>query len=116
MDNKWDWLKMIPSWDWHKLVLAGWPGWVVDNALGEPNFATLEIVKGTDKSSRDIAIEWDDLSEGQFYYRDYTKSSLPFIDEGEMYKSIFCFQYLRDAVKFCEVYGAKLNQRLTLFA
>jgi hypothetical protein len=62
-----------------------------------------------------MAIEWDDLSEGQFYCRDHTKSSLPFINDKEIYKSIFCFQYEQDAIKFAEKYNGKLNQKLTEF-
>lgn len=115
MDNQWDWNRMIPSWDWHGLVLARWPGWIVNSEVESPNFVTFEIVNEVDKSSREIAVEWDDLSEGQFHYRDYTKYSLPFVSKGEMYKAIFYFQYEQDAIKFAEKYNGKLNQKLTGF-
>lgn len=114
MKRDWDWKRMIPSWDWHKLVLAGWPGWMLSDK-DEPNFVTFEIVNGQGKSSREMAIEWDDLAEGQFYYRDYTRRSIPFIGADEMYKAIFCFQYERDAVEFNKRFEGGLNQELAPF-
>ena len=100
---KWDWGRLIPSSEYHKLVLSKWPGW--DTKSGEPYYVTFPIVKGKNKSSRDIAIEWDDISKGRFWYRDYTEDSMPFVENGETYNTMFVFQYKSDFLKFEEIYN-----------
>ena len=103
--KNWDWLKMLPMWEYHQLVLDKWPGWELD--IDAPTYVTLTFTheKGG-KGSREIAIEWDDLARGQFYYRDYTKNNLPLVEYGDRYESIFIFQLLADAETFRERYCA----------
>ena len=106
-NTKWDWAKMIPSWDYHALASVGWPGWEKRNS--EPDSVALAFTHdGESFRSRDIAIEWDDLAEGQFYYRDYTADAMPFVGAGDKYESIFVFQLLRDAEKFRERYLSRI--------
>lgn len=69
----------------------------------------IEIRKGIDTSSREMAITFDDISKGKFYYRDYTKNGLPFVEEKEVYWSTFSFEYLEDAKKFAEMFGVMGN-------
>lgn len=102
--NNWDWNKMITSWDYYELVHLEWPGWNKDPNTNQPYFSNFSILKGTQKSSREIAIEWDDLSEGNFWHRDFTESGLPFVDDGESYNTMFVFQFKRDWERFEEKY------------
>lgn len=105
--ENWDWKKMIPSWEWHKISFNYYPEWeLVDK---NPSFVKLAIKKGTDRSSRDIAIEWDDISEGLFYYRDWTEDTFPIVHDKEIYWSGFWFQYKEDALFFCKLYDVKLS-------
>lgn len=64
----------------------------------------IEVVDGHDKSSRDIAIEFDDIAQGHFYYRDWTGSSLPFVSGDELYASGFWFEFESDAYRFVKLY------------
>ena len=50
-------------------------------------------------------MKFDDKAKGLFYYRDWTESSLPFVEEGEIYMSGFWFQKLSDAKHFQELHG-----------
>lgn len=104
--NKWDWKRAIPSWDWHDLALAQppFPGWELDDEGGSPWFVLHELVRG-ETESRTMAIEFDDISEGAFYYRDWTSSGIPFLNDGEVYWSGFWFQLKTDAIAFQEKFG-----------
>jgi hypothetical protein len=100
----WDWNRLVPSSVFYKESLDGYPVW--DRyASGSCHFVMLEIVHQQDKPSRDIAIEFDDIAEGHFYYRDWTGSSLPFVDSSELYASGYWFELASDAYKFVELYG-----------
>lgn len=105
MTKDWDWKKLITTEDYHNIALSGFPGW-------DAKDLTFEIVKGQRKSSRDIAIEWDDISECRFYYRDFTNDALPFVREGATYRSGFVFQCESDYHKFKE-YFAVLVVKMT---
>lgn len=98
MSSEWDWNKMIPSWDFYDIQLSGYPGW-------EPRSIIQEHRKGVGKSSRDQAIEWDDISRGNFHYRDWTESGMPFLSTGEPYRSIFTFQFVGDYMRFRAHFG-----------
>lgn len=100
---------MIPSSDYYKIVFAEWPAWEKIDGRKEPNFVRLSIIKGKDKSSNDIAIVFDDLANGNFWYRDHTQDGLPFVDDGELYWSVFVFQEARDARQFHKAFGGELN-------
>lgn len=71
---------------------------------------TFEMIKGTNDSF-EIAKWVDDNIVGWFTYRDWTKSSLPFVDEGEVYWSGFTFQKLGDAKKVFDQFGGCGNWR-----
>ena len=106
--SDWDWNKKIPMWDWHEIALSGFPDWEKPN--GEiPASVFLTIVNGIDKSSHKIASETDDTCKGKFYYRDYTKSGLPFIRESEIYNSRFWFQFQSDAQNFATRYASEVE-------
>jgi len=103
-----DWNKNLGSSDFYEIQFNGYVGW--DKIIGkEPYFVMLEIIKGKDKASQDVAVEFDDISDGNFHWRDWTRSSLPFVDEGEIYWSGFTFQFAEDAKNFVELYGGKGN-------
>lgn len=61
------------------------------------------------KESKNMAIWADDNIGGYFTYRDWTKSSLPYVDEMETYWSGFTFQKLEDAKKFVEEFDGSGN-------
>ncbi len=95
-------------WDWHEISLAGFPEWEKPN--GEiPASVFLTLITGTGKSSHAIASEMDDVCAGVFYYRDYTKSGLPFVSDGEIYNSRFWFQFQTDAQNFANRYAAQIE-------
>ena len=107
------WRNKVWMWNWHRISLDGWPGWdligVGTDPQPHPPFVRLTIVKGHDRPSRKIALEWDDLAEGRFYYRDWTQDGLPFVHGGETYFAGFWFQKRTDAVRFAELYGGAVE-------
>ena len=102
------WIKNISSDDFYSIHFNNYLGWDKINDK-TPYYVLLETIKGKDKSSHKIGVEFDDISHGNFYWRDWTQSSLPFIDSGEVYWSGFSFQFVEDAKKFVELYGGKGN-------
>lgn len=107
MDNA-DWNKKLLLWNYHDIVFKDYPGWDKINN-NEISFVMFEITNNKDKSSRDIAIEFDDISNGYFYYRDWTMDGIPFVNEDEIYWSGFWFQYFKDAKKFQDMFGGMGN-------
>jgi hypothetical protein len=97
------WKKNIPSWDWYPLVFAKWPDWEKEGDF--PPFVELIITKGKGKSSHEMAVEFDDIAQGNFYWRDWTDSGLPFVDKGESYKSCFWFEFVFDRDIFKQKFG-----------
>ncbi len=107
--ENWDWNKALPIDIWYKLVFAGYPNWEI-SPDGNPICVSLRIVNEIDKSSRNIAIEFDDISQGDFYYRDVTNDNIPFVEPKEVYYSYFYFQLGADAYNFSKKYnGTRLN-------
>lgn len=104
MNDNLGWLKMVLMWDWHDLVMQRWPGWEREPGGKEPARVDLVVVKGRDRSSRELATEWDDLSRGRFYYRDWTDTGLPFVGDGEAYRSAFWFELVEDRNEFSRRY------------
>jgi len=108
-----DWNKNLGSNDFYEIQFNGYIGWdKIDNK--EPYFVMLEIIKNIDKSSHKIGVDFDDISHGNFHWRDWTKSSLPFVDEGEIYWAGFTFQFAEDAKKFVELYVARVIGWMTM--
>lgn len=104
--NVWNWNRMLCMADYYKLALAGWPGWDKPNG-SEPPMTGLSHKAGVGKSSRELAIEFDDIAEGKFYYRDFTDSGIPIVSDGEVYRSQFTFQYASDFEKFNKLISDK---------
>ena len=107
-DSLGGWEYMLLSWDWHAMVHAGFPGWEMleDN---EPFSVFLDFTSGAELCSRGIANEWDDIARHNLYYRDWTSGGSPFVPESEKYWSTFSFQRKKEAVRFREKYGGKVN-------
>ena len=103
------WIKNLSSEDYYKIQFNNYLGWDYKIDDNTPYYVLLETIKGKNKSSQDIGVEFDDISHGNFYWRDFTKSSLPFVDDGDTYWSGFSFQFTEDANKFVELYGGKGN-------
>ena len=94
------------------MSLKGWDlGWKKNLSsrdqikINPKHFVMLEIKKGHNKSSRALATQFDDISKGFFYYRDWTSSGMPWLDENEIYWSGFWFEHLGDAKIFVTLYG-----------
>lgn len=106
-DDNGGWIKKLLMWHWHAVSLDGYPGWDLEGEAGRrhPPFVKLRIKNKVDKSSSDIANEWDDLSEGLFYGRDWSDDGSVFVNEGETYTSGFWFQKTSDAERFIAKYG-----------
>lgn len=103
MSNQWDWNHFIPVWDFPRLSAR----WQKVNHTDCP-FVSLAMKRGY-VDSRKIAIEFDDIATGKCYYRDWTESGLPFVNEGETYQSGFWFEKLSDAQEFQKRYGGMGN-------
>ena len=106
MSNKWDWNKALPAWLWHQIALDGFPSWEKPDGK-MPASVLLTIKNKTDQSSHSIAIEVDDWCKGAFYYRDFTDDGIPFVDDGEVYRARFSFQFVEDAKAFLVRYGGE---------
>lgn len=107
MKDEWDWKKLISTSEYLLVSLNNWAGW--DREKGEPISICCIHISGSGKQSRDIAIEFDDIAEGKFYYRDYTESSIPIVKDGETYESIFVFQDQSDVIKFINLFTLNLR-------
>jgi hypothetical protein len=94
--ERWTWKLLLPSQTYYSLELDGWPGWEKPNGESVTTIS-FTIVKGHGKESRDMALLWDDQGHGQFWYRDFTDSGLPYVEDGEEYRSRFWFQFRDDA-------------------
>jgi len=94
--------KQLYSDEFYKLVFANFP---TSDKHGKNNeyYIHLEVIKGQ-YDSVNIAEELEKTIKGNFYYRDYTKDGLPFVEEGNIYWSEFWFQYKNDAINFVNSY------------
>lgn len=102
--ENWDWKRALPSDIWYDIVLDGFPCFEIDNYTKEPYYHSFGTKDGEQKSSRKIAVEFDDVSEGLFYYRDFTDDGIPFVRDGDVYRSCFSFQFKKDYDKFFEMF------------
>lgn len=104
------WRRNIPAWIWYDISLTKprpYVGWETDDK-GNPWFVMMEHTRRGDDfevESREIAVKWDGEATGLFYQRDWTRSSLLFCSEGELYWSGWWFQFRCDAEKFLDIYG-----------
>lgn len=103
----WDWLKKIPMWDWHPIQLAGYPGWDRIPGDDEPPRVDMSCVYGQGIQSRDLAVAFDDIAEAAFYYRDFTDDGIPFVREGDVYRSAFWFARFADKERFLRLMEEK---------
>ncbi len=105
----WDWNRKVPMWDWHTLQIHGYPGWELEtHSDGEhPAFFHLSCVVGDGPQSRELAVEFDDIAQGQFYYRDWTDDGIPFVRDKETYQARFWFQKSSDRERFAKLVESK---------
>lgn len=104
------WRRKLLTWHWHEVSFARYPGWDLEGPRpdlqpGErdrrnPPFVKLTHVHGKGRSSSELAIAWDDIAVGRFYTRDWTKSGIPFVRDGETYWSGWWFEYAADRDRF----------------
>ena len=100
-----DWNRMLAIDQFYGLQVAGYPGWNLTE--GHPaTVGPFVVVKGSGPSSREMAVAFDDVATGNFYYRDWTDSGLPFVAGGGAYRSCFWFQYTADAQLFERLFFA----------
>lgn len=105
-EKGWDWRRALPSWTFNRLYMEGLPGW--DLGINGHELSVTCAFEQNISSSRSVAIETDSWCMGQFYYRDHTLDTIPFLRDGEMYLGIFAFQLTEDYLKFIEK-----NERFT---
>lgn len=98
------WIKKVLMWDWYEIQLAGYPGWdLVDPGRGydkHPPCVRLGIHTRTDKSSRDVDREFDDIATGRFYSCDFSRDG-----SSTFYDAKWWFQKREDAYAFIKRYG-----------
>lgn len=95
-----DWNKLVFSFEYSMIALDGYPDWHINPETKEPYNLYKTFVGGDNHlSSHSFACKLDDIVDGQFYYRDFTKSGIPIVKDGEEYNSIFVFQYKSDYLK-----------------
>jgi hypothetical protein len=103
------WRKKVLMWDWHEIVMDGYPLWdLVESGNGHekhPPFVRLAIKNKVDKSSEDITREFDDISMGMFYSRDFSRDGSVSVSDGEYYDAGWWFQKREDAYAFVKRYG-----------
>jgi hypothetical protein len=106
----WNWNHKLPIDIFYNLQICGYPGWdrfIKDGH--EHEFCVLLECRSKIFDSRDIAEHWDDIAHWQFYYRDRTRSGMPFTSSAEEYISLFYFQSGEDAKRFAEMYKGAGN-------
>ena len=86
--------------DHHRLGCGDWPA---DN-ISYHHRCSFFITKGLDKSSHQIASEFDAISDGEFYYREGAMTGAPFTANDEVCDTVFMFRYKADCDKFLEIY------------
>lgn len=100
-EGGWKW--MVASLEYHMAASKELPGWDRDSD-GKQFQLNLRVVKGKTMSSHTVACQWDDLATERFYYRDWTDSGLPFVDDGGQYMTGFVFARRMDYELFREKY------------
>jgi hypothetical protein len=107
LSQSWDWRAALPSLEWHGISLKGWPGWdrtlvYRRGAIMPADYPPTVLITTSKRraSSRTLAILFDDMARGAFYYRDWTASGLPFVNDDEIYHSRFWFQRESDRAAF----------------
>lgn len=114
--QNWNWRAALPCWIFNALTVRSLryrhsfeDDWDLED--GVPPFVMVEV-KGSLTSLR-LASEFDDVATGLFYYRDWTRSSLPFVrDDDETYWCGFWFQRRLDAEWFHRQHGGAASWTL----
>lgn len=106
VDNNGGWRNKVRMVNWHLISIDGWPGWdlVGDAQDKHPPFVQLTLCVGNTPSSTDIDREWDDISKGLFYSRDWTSDGTPFSAKGDTYTAGFWFEKSIDRERFLQRY------------
>lgn len=96
------WLQKMLMWDFNKHALDGYPGWEIERE-NSPAFVRLSHVRGKGAVESNALCEaWDDVARARFYQRDWTDDGIPFVREGETYRSGWWFQTLAERDRFVE--------------
>lgn len=96
----WKW--KLPSYVWHRHCIDKYPEWELED--GEtPAFVKLAHTRGgegSDVESHKLASDWDDVAKDSFYQRDWTKTGIPFVEEGGTYWSEWWFATIKERDRF----------------
>lgn len=106
--KKLGWKRMIGLHEYNQIAMSGFKGWdKIKNLVGY-NVPTVHLIEVTGSDfSKNLALEFDDISDGNFYYRDITEDGSLWIEEDEEYSSIFVFQFESDMLEFVEMLNKK---------
>ena len=117
----WDWKRQIDEKEIRQLAVCGFPGWdkrphTEHDKNGNPSphvhrlfIVDLGFVAGSEAQSRSVAVEWDSKAEGCYYYHDRTDTGSPIVQDGQLYRASFWFQWASDAQRFFETIGGDPN-------
>ena len=96
-------MKMLMA-EYLDLAADKYPGWE-RGPEGKPHGVSLRIQNKKDRSSDDIAEEWDGLANSRFYWYEVPDGSFVFLYPGDWYTAYFTFQTRADRDRFHELYG-----------
>jgi len=102
------WRALLSTWDWHTVIINLYQGW--DHPIDDTKDVSFVMFEHTDSNkSKEMAGSFDDIATGLFYYRDWTRSGLPFTSEDGVFWSGFWFQKLSEAKIFHDINGGIVN-------
>ena len=105
IEENFGWRWKLTSSKWYNILLSDYHSWdvIIDQEFfyKTPPFVKLKHIRTSGKIESNILCnEWDDIANGEFYQRDWTSSSLPFVDEGEEYWSGWWFSTISEFNRF----------------
>ena len=104
VDDNAGWRRKLLMWNWHQVSIDRWPGWDRTESQ-QPAGVRLSIINKRDKSSDDIANEYDSTDGGLFYCRDVSLDGSCYVGPGERYEALFWFERIADRDTFHAKYG-----------
>jgi hypothetical protein len=101
------WVKRVLMWEWYDLAAGGWPGWDRDPGCHSPCRADLPVIRHQiDRSSLEVASEFDGVAAGAFYHRNHDNVDAV-TAAGHGYSVTFWFARAADRDAFVARYGAE---------